>query len=650
MRRPAQRSIVFASVCGAAALLGAPGFAPGLALGLAPAFAQDAAPARIDRFEPPNWWTGFADGTLQLLIHGDNIAALEPSVSGASGVTLSHVERVESPNYLFVYLDIAAGAEPGAVDIALRDDAGETQASVAYELLARDPELPARQGFGPEDAIYLITPDRFANGAPENDAVEGLEDGLDRADDYGRHGGDLAGVAAHLDYIAGLGMTQLWLNPVLENAMAEQSYHGYAQTDLYRIDPRYGSNADYVALSEAARAHGLGLIMDVVLNHVGSGHWWMDDPPSADWINHGGAFVETTHLRTPLQDPYATDVDRAAFADGWFVSAMPDLNQRNPLLADYLIQNTLWWIETAGLAGARLDTYPYADLDFLGAWMDRLALEYPAFTTVGEDWINDPAVVAYWQRAAHELPEGRPLSRSMMDFPLHDAMNRALTENEGWASGFVALYERMVDDRLYADPMALTIFVDNHDMDRIHTQLGNDVALTRMAYVWLATMRGVPQLYYGGEVLAANASPHDHGEIRSEFPGGWDDHAANAFTGEGLEEDAAQMQAFVRALFTWRRGASAVHGGRLVHYAPLLERHDDETMSRPLYVYFREDDAQTVMVVLHKGAAPHELDLDRYAEMLEGRTSARDVLSGETHALADGLVIPPRSALVFEIE
>lgn len=641
MLTPARRSVF--ALAGAAFLAAACASAP--ITNAALDVTDHAATGVVARVEPPNWWTGFEERALQLMIYGENVGALEPQVS-YPGVSINRIERVASPNYLFVYLDIGRRARPGTFDVVFTRD-GAFADVAPYTLEERRPGSAEREGFNATDVIYLITADRFANGDPTIDAVEGYAQGVDRADDYGRHGGDLRGLRDHLDYIADMGFTQIWLNPILENAQPEQSYHGYAQTDLYRVDPRYGSNADYVALAAEARARGIGLIQDLVPNHIGSGHRWMADLPTPDWVNHGGEFVETTHQRSALQSPYSAAIDRAAITEGWFVSAMPDLNQRNPLLADYLIQNSIWWVERADLSGFRIDTYPYSDIGFLADWMDRLHREYPRFNTTGEEWVTNPKMVAYWQRARDVAPDG-PVSRSMMDFPLQDALRRGLTEPDNWGSGLIVLYDMLGNDPLYANPFELTIFTDNHDMDRVHTQMGRDADLTRMAFAWLLTMRGIPHTYYGDEVLMANDKPGDHGQIRSEFPGGWPDHAANAFTSEGLDDQAAQTQAFVRALANWRKTASAIHDGALMQFAPMV-RGDDVSPLQHLYVYFRYDDAQKVMVVLNKGGAT-DLDLDRYAEVLAGHTTARDVITGETHALADGLSVAARSATVFEIE
>ena len=461
--------------------------------------AASAAGARIDRVEPAHWWAGMKNPRLQLLVHGENVAALEPAIDDPR-VTLRSVIRTASPNYLFLDLLLAPGATPGRFEVAFRER-GRTLLTHDYELRARGPGSAERRGFGPADALYLAMPDRFANGDPSNDGVPGFAERANRADPDGRHGGDLEGLRARLDYIAGMGFTQLWLNPVLENDQPRGSYHGYAITDFYRVDPRLGDNALYARLGADARARGIGLVMDVILNHCGSGHWWMDDLPDPDWINHGRQFVGTTHRRETLWDPHASQADVAAFVDGWFVPAMPDLNQRHPQLATYLIQNTIWWIESAGLSGLRVDTLPYSDRGFLYQWRERVLEEYPALTIVGEDWSIDPAIVSRWQQGPPPGEQPSPPPPSLMDFPLQNAFVRGLMEPEGRETGLLRIYQALANDFLYADPNRLVVFADNHDMSRIHTQLGASAARTRMAMVFFATVRGAPQFTWGSEIL-----------------------------------------------------------------------------------------------------------------------------------------------------
>ena len=601
-----------------------------------------AAPADIQRLEPPNWWTGFQESSLQLMVYGTEISMYQPSVD-YPGVTVERVEKVKSPNYLFVYLDIAPETRPGSFDIAFSGK-GLTLTH-PYELRAKNPDPAYTRGFDSSDAIYLITPDRFANGDPGNDNVDGMGDPADRGDKDGRHGGDIQGIGQHLDYIADMGFTSIWLNPLLENRMPQVSYHGYSTTDFYRIDPRYGSNESYRDLVAQARARGIGVIMDMIVNHIGSKHWWMDDLPTSDWLNFQGDPQITSHEHITEQDPYASAYDTRMYSDGWFVESMPDLNQRNTLLADYLTQNALWWIEYLGLAGIRMDTYPYPDKHYMAEWCRRILLEYPDFTMVGEEWTDTPAAVAYWQRGevnrdgyVSDLP-------SLMDFPLQSALRWGLTTAEKSKmedlrpGGLIYLYRALANDFVYPDPAALVIFPDNHDMSRIFTQLGEDYDLFRMAMAYVLTMRGVPQIYYGTEILMANPGTESHGVIRSDFPGGWAGDTRNALTGEGLTGREREAQAFVRTLLQWRQDKNVIHTGQLTHFVPR-----DGT-----YAYFRHDAGDSVMVVLNKNAETVSLDLSRFRERLDGYSEARDVITGEVRALGDEMELPARSVLVLEL-
>jgi glycosidase len=607
---------------------------------LLPAFADDntvRAGDGIERVEPPFWWQGFRNRELQLLVHGNGMSQYTPSVD-YPGVDIARVERGDSPNYVFVYLDIGASAKPGRFDIVF----GKEGSSVAhsYELRERAADASQVEGFSNADVIYMITPDRFANGDPANDSLDGYADKLDRSDDYGRHGGDLAGVSVHLDYIRDMGFTAVWLNPVLENAMPESSYHGYAITDLYEVDPRFGSNERYRALAEQMRAAGMDLIMDMVANHIGSGHWWMQDLPTADWLNFPQQRSITSNARTTNQDPYASAFDRRAHADGWFAETMPDLNQRNPLLADYLVQNTIWWIEYLGLAGIRMDTHPYPDKHYMAEWGRRVLEEYPGLNLTGEEWSANPAIVSYWQRGKNNPDGYQSYMPSMLDFPLQIALRKSLTEEvPWWDSPWTSAYEMLGNDFLYPDPARLVIFPDNHDMSRIYTQLDEDYDLYRMAMVYYLTMRGIPTLYYGTEVLMSHPGTDSHGAIREEFPGGWEDSDKNAFTGEGLDEREREAQQFLRKLLNWRRHKSVIHSGKLMQFTPIKD----------VYAYFRYDDNDTVMVVFNRGEHAASIETARFAERLGDAQDAVDVISGQSFAISETLALPPRSVLLLEI-
>ena len=589
----------------------------------------------IARVEPPFWWAGFEHAELQLLVHGDGIAAYSPRVTGP-GVEIARVETGDSPNYLFVYLDLG-NAQPGKLDLVFEDDGSQLRWS--YELRARQTRRVGSYDAG--DVIYLVTPDRFANGDPSNDSVDGYEDRLDRDDDYGRHGGDIEGIRQHLDYILEMGFTQLWINPLLENAVARASYHGYSTTDYYKVDPRFGSNERYRQLVDEARDRGIGVIMDMIVNHVGSGHWWMDDLPTRTWLNVPETRSLSTHARTTHQDPYASEHDKAAHADGWFSDAMPDLNQRDPLLADYLIQNAIWWVEYLGLSGIRQDTYPYPDKRFMTEWSRRIMQEYPGFNMVGEEWSPSPNVTSYWQRGKKNADGYVSYLPGVFDFPLQIAFEKALTEDAPeWGSVWTPVYEVLGHDYLYPEPMNLVIMPDNHDMSRIFTQLDENDALWRMAMVFYATMRGIPQVFYGTEIQMSHPGTDSHGALRAEFPGGWDDHDTNAFTGQGLSAQQRDAQAFTRELLNWRRRATVIHQGDLMQFTP----------ERNVYTYFRYDDGDTVMVVFNRGEGAVDLDMARFAERTAGYTHGREVTTEERMNIESTLRLPPMSALILELE
>jgi glycosidase len=592
----------------------------------------------VERIEPPFWWTGFEHRELQLMLHGNNISLLTPAVDHA-GVSIKRVVRVESPNYLFVYLDIEPDAEPGTFDIALSE--GDYTITRTYELRQKSADPEHAKGFSSADAIYLIMPDRFANGDPDNDEFYFLDDKLDRGDPYGRHGGDLKGIEDHLDYIEEMGFTSVWLNPVLENAMPVASYHGYATTDYYSVDPRLGTNEQFRELTATMKARGIGMIMDQIMNHIGSGHWWMDDLPTSDWLNFQGAPVMTEHRRTTNMDPYASEFDRKVHADGWFVESMPDLNQRNPLLADYLIQNSIWWVEYVGLQGIRMDTWPYPDKQFMSEWSRRIMQEYPDFNIVGEEWSELPAVTAYWQRGQHNHDGYVSYLPGVFDFPVQGAFTRALMGDPGSYNGvWVSLYELVALDFLYPDPMNLVIFADNHDMDRIYTQLEENFDLYRMAMVYYATMRGIPMFFYADEILASHMGTSSHGALRSDFPGGWEGDVVNAFTGEGLTARQREAQQLVRKLLNWRKNNATIHRGKFMHFAPV----------KNAYVYFRYDDHNTIMVILNRDEEPVTLETARFGERIGDATHGTEVLTGKRFNIENSLVLEPRSALILELE
>ncbi len=615
---------------------------------------QSGPEAVLSHVEPPSWWVGMKRPELQVMLHGPGIGAMTVTLVPKAGVTLVGVQRGDSPNYLFVDLRIDARTPPGDLQIELRR--GDTVVTtLAYPLQARAPGSAERQGFGPKDAIYLVVPDRFANGDPSIDQVEGLTEGLNRADPGGRHGGDLAGLTRHLDYIADMGFTMIWPTPLSENNSPRWSYHGYAATDFYRVDPRFGSLADYQRLAVEARAKGLGLIQDIVLNHIGLHHWWMQDLPTADWVNTWPRYTETHHARMSLQDPYAAPSDRQRFSDGWFSPGMPDLNQRQPLLATYLTQMSLWWIEQIGLAGIRTDTYSYSDRAFLSAWSARLREEYPRLNIVGEEWSPHPAVVAYWQAGKRNHDGYVSSLPSLMDFPMYEALLAGMTQHDSHDGGFMKLYEALAHDFVYPNPGQLVLFEGNHDTPRLYSLLHEDLALTRMAWTYLAFVKRIPQFLYGTEVLLTSPRERDDGAVRADFPGGWAGDRINAFTGEGLRDDQRQAQAFLKRLLNWRKQDPLAHDAPLMQYAPLdscfvLFRYDaglDLSRARPATSAASQ---RRLMLVMNKRQEPQALALDRFPEMIRGGETATDVLTGQRQTLGATLQVPGRTALLLSIE
>ena len=599
------------------------------------AFAQHT----IERVEPPFWWKGMHNPQLQLMIYGENVAGLKPEIE-YNGIAIKKTALVENRNYLFIYLDVEQEVTPGEFAIQFKNSENRVIDRIDYRLLPREKDAAKRKGYDNSDVMYLITPDRFVNGDTSNDNIDQMPDKVNRSDKWARHGGDIRGIINSIGYIADLGFTAIWLNPVLENNQPKASYHGYSTTDFFKVDPRFGTNSEYEELSGKARDKGVKIIMDMIMNHCGSEHWWMDDLPSDDWINNPDDFFITNHRRTTLRDPYVSNYDREHFTDGWFVPSMPDLNQRNPLLADYLIQNTLWWIEYLNLAGIRMDTYSYSDKDFMKDWTCAVMDEYPDFNICGEEWSLNPAVLAYWQKGKKNPDGYTSCLPGLLDFPLQNALKNALTEQESWNSGMINLYEMLSNDFLYADPFKHVIFPDNHDMSRIFTQLNEDIGLFKLAVSFFATMRGTPQFYYGTEILMSNTGDNSHGNIRSDFPGGWEGDKVNAFTNQGLTNEQKEARRFIRKLLNWRKTATAVHDGKLIHFVP----------TNGVYTYFRFNDQMKVMVVLNKTANRQNVDLTRFSELRIKGATAKNIITGKEITLNNNLTVDSKQPLILEIE
>ncbi|MEM6328201.1 MAG: glycoside hydrolase family 13 protein [Bacteroidota bacterium] len=597
----------------------------------------------IERVEPGHWWTGMVHEDLQILVHGDGIGHTRAAMAPHPGVTLDRAIQVESPNYLFLDLTLHDDAEAGTLAFTFTGPDGHTTLDYDLHERTREPGTYA-QGFGPEDVIYLMVPDRFANGDTANDSIPGMLEGANRADLDARQGGDFAGVQQHLDYIADLGMTAIWFTPVLENDMPASygAYHGYAATDLYRVDRRFGTNAEYTALVDSVHARGMTVIMDMIHNHIGDHHWWMNDLPTQDWLHSLEEYGITNYRVTTATDPYVSRADLDQMEKGWFVTEMPDLNQTNDLLAVYLLQNTIWWIETSGIDGIRMDTYPYANERYMARWAAHVREEFPDFTIVGETWMQRPVHTAYWQDGFESPTETVPSPLpSVTDFPLQNAIVRALNEPTGWAEGVHRLRYTLAEDIMYPDPSSAVAFLDNHDLPRVFSMLGESEAKLRAAYALLMTLPRTPQVYYGTELAMPNGPfTGKDGYKRSPMLGGWPGDERSVFTAEGRNEREASMHAYARALTRWRQTSAPVHHGRTTHFIP----------QNDTYVLFRWTETEAVMTVLNTADEPHDLRLGRFAERLTGYTTGRDVVTGET-VRVDGetLTVPAMTALVLEL-
>lgn len=578
--------------------------------------------------------------TITLLVYGKDIANLQPVVS-YQGVQLLKKETVENKNYLFITLKIGSTAKAGTVKINFNQN-GKLVSSRDFPLLEREKNSASRQSFSQKDAIYLIVPDRFANGDKSNDVVPTLlENTVDRNGEGKRHGGDIQGIINRLDYIQSLGLTQIWCTPLLENNEPEYSYHGYAATDFYKIDPRFGTNEQFRQLSREAKKRGIGLVWDVVLNHCGTEYYFIKDLPSKDWVNLSDTRTRCNHLKSTLTDPYAADIDKKEYTDGWFDRSMADLNHRNPLVAKYLTQNTIWWIEYAGLSGFREDTYSYADKGFLTAWTKTILEEYPNFNIVGEEMARIAAQVAYWQKDKKNFDGYVSYLPSLMDFALNDNIITSLNTTNDWFSTWRDTYQGIAQDYQFPHPENLLILPDNHDLDRFYTRLNKNFDHWKLGIALYMTMRGIPQFYYGTEVLMTNEKLGNDGLRRGDFYGGWENDAKNAETGTGLTETEKQAKAYFSKLLNWRKTSSAVTHGKFIHYAP--QKND-------VYVYFRYNDKQKIMVLLNKNTEAVTLDMNRYAQMVPNKFSAKEIISDKDLSVENTLTIAPKTAMILDIK
>ena len=621
------------------------------------------AAVKIDKIEPTDWYIGLKDASLQLMVYGEGIKAADVTTD-YPGVKIDSLVRLDSPNYLLVYMNVA-DAQPGTMTLLFQQ--GKQKKKVKYQLKAREKKGEERIGFSNADVLYMLMPDRFASGRTDNDQIKGMRAYTnDRSQPSLRHGGDLEGIRQHLDYFKELGVTALWFTPVLENDSPDSNgfstYHGYATTNYYRVDPRFGTNEEYRRLCDEAHAKGLKIVMDMIFNHSGFEHPWTLDMPSKDWLNtpewleeslqtgldrttgkadgtegEASKYLQTSYKLTPVVDPYASKIDMHETVDGWFVPSMPDLNQRNPHVIKYLIQNSIWWIETVGIDGIRMDTYPYADADAMAHWMKVIGEEYPNFNTVGETWVTEPAYTAAWQKDS-KIAKKNSYLPTVMDFSFYDKINQAKNEEtDDWWKGFNRIYNSLVYDYLYANPSNVMAFLENHDTDRF---LGNgkDTVALKQALALLLTINRTPQLYYGTEVLMNGTKEKTDGNVRKDFPGGFPGDTKNCFTREGRTQAENAMFDWLSRLLHWRQGNDVIIKGKQIQFIPY----------KGIYVIARQYGGKTVLTILNGNHSQAEMLLDRYTEVIGDTKQATDVMTGRKVKLDKKLSLRSRQTLILE--
>lgn len=591
----------------------------------------------IKNVEPAFWWAGMKNPELQVLLYGDNISGYDVKIT-AKTAQIKNVVRLDNSNYLLLYLDLSQ-AQAEKFDIILQK--GKDKKNIPYELKQRNANSSQRIGFNSSDVLYLIMPDRFANGDPTNDVVKGMRNqSVDRQNPDARHGGDLRGIENNIDYIADLGVTAIWLNPIQENDMTYGSYHGYAITDYYNVDRRFGSNRDFISLVDKSHSKGLKVVMDMIFNHCGSEHFFFTDKPSKDWFNFQERYEQTSYKTSPQYDSYASTYDMKKAVDGWFVESMPDLNQRNPHVARYLIQSSIWWIEYTGIDGIRQDTHPYADYDMMSEWCKEVTAEYPEFNIVGETWLGNNVGVSFWQKDSKLAYPRNSNLRTVMDFPLMDITASAFDqETTDWGQGLSRIHDYLSQDIVYADPMNLLIFLDNHDTPRFYKTEDetNNFNRYKQAMTFLLTTRGIPEIYYGSEILMTGDKSKGDGDLRKDFPGGWVGDPRSAFAAAGRTDKENMAYDFTKKLLDWRKGNNIIAKGSLKHFAP----------RDGVYVYQRSYNGHSVVVVLNGTDKDKVLDLTSYQEILVNKR-AKDILSGQVVMLDRSLSLKGRDCLILE--
>ena len=597
-----------------------------------------AAKGGVTRVDPTFWWVGMKNPELQLLVYGPGIGQTTAGIDGSyPGVTVTGQQKLDNPNYLVVNLRVEPSAKAGKLPLSFTG--GPKKLAYQYELRARSTAPDRVQGINSADFIYFLMPDRFSNGNPKNDVVKGLrEHTVARDTMYARHGGDLQGIINHFDYLKSMGVTAIWPTPVTLNDMPRASYHGYALTDFYQADPRYGTTEEYAQFVQKAHQNGLKVIHDVVLNHIGSYAQLQLDPPAKDWVNQWPKFTRSNYNSQALNDPYRAEYDTKRYNEGWFDTSMPDVNQSNPLVAKYMIQNFIWWVEYTGLDGYRIDTYPYSDPKFLMNWGQALLDEYPKLGMFGEAWVGSTAQQAFFARNIFAPVNGfKSNLPGVLDFQSQGAIQDALKAEK---PNVTKLYDALQGDWMYEDATRNVVFMDNHDMSRVYSVIGEDLGRMKMGYAWLLTTRGIPQLYYGTEILMKNFSNPD-GKVREDFPGGWAGDKVNKFTAAGRTAQENEAFDYVSKLGTYRKAHPVLQTGKLMQFIP----------QDGVYTYFRYDEAgNTVMVMMNTATSAKTVDGTRFAERTSGFSSGVDVVTGSAVANLQTFNIPAQTAWVLELK
>lgn len=600
--------------------------------------------AQIQKVEPMFWWKGMKNPEVQILVYGKDISKY--SIELSDQIKIKDIQKTENPNYVFVTVN-TNDVNKSSFKINIKNK-NKVVDSYTYELKDRQPNSANRSSFTSKDVVYLIMPDRFANGDESNDSKKVLTDKANRSIPDSRHGGDLRGIINNVDYIQNLGATAVWLTPVNEDNEKQHSYHGYAQTDLYKIDGRYGTNEDYRELSHELNKRGMYLIQDYVTNHWGISHWMIQDLPSQDWIHKfpGGkdGFRRSNYRTTTQFDKNASEIDKKEALDGWFDYTMPDMNQSNPLVLNYLTQNAIWWIEYAELGGMRVDTYPYNNKEGMAKWVKAITTEYPNFNIVGEAWMYSPAHISYWQKDSKiaEIDNYNSHLPSVMDFNLFSELPKAIKEEESWDKGMIKLYNSFTNDFLYPNVNNMFVFMENHDTERWNEMMNGNINDYKLGLSLISTVRGIPQVYYGSEIGMRGDKSKGDADIRRDFPGGWKADQKNAFTNEGRTLEQKQFHDFTAKVFNWRKNKEVIHSGKTKHYMP----------QQNVYVYFRYNEKESVMVVLNANPEKQTFKLDRFTESLDGITSGKEIISDKTFPIksSEEISIDGKTAMIIELK